>query len=139
MSRPVNDTLIGSTDPELIASMMEESTLTTIQLDKKSILTKALLHQIAFFEIAGMFIFTYGVTCAKSIKLLDLQVSLSVIISVSFSGFLCGATFNPCVSLMNLIRKENKINWQIILVMFISQIIGTLMGGALGYALNGVQ
>jgi glycerol uptake facilitator-like aquaporin len=103
------------------------------------VLTKASLHQIAFFEIAGMFMFTYGITCASSPRLLDLQVSLAVIVSVAFCGFLCGATLNPCVALMNLIRKENKITWRMTLTLFFSQIIGTLMGGALGYALNGVE
>lgn len=86
-----------------------------------------------------MFIFTYGITCSPSVKLLDLQVSLAVLFSVAFCGFMCGATLNPCVALMNMIRKENKITWRILIVLFFSQIIGTLMGGALGYALNGVE
>jgi glycerol uptake facilitator-like aquaporin len=119
--------------------MLEESTLTAVVIDKKSVLTKAHFSQILFFEIGGMFLFTYGVSCCHSLALLDLQISLSVIISVCFSGFLCGANFNPCISLMCLIRRDNKITWKMFLVLLSGQIIGTFMGGSLGYALNGIK
>lgn len=86
-----------------------------------------------------MFLFTYGITCCHNAMLLDLQVSLSVIISVCFSGFLCGANFNPCISLMSLIRRNNRITLKMFGVLVLGQIIGTFMGGSLGYALNGVK
>lgn len=120
-------------------SMLEESTLTAVVIEKKSSLTKAHFSQILFFEMGGMFLFTYGITCAHSKALLDLQVSLSVILGVCFSGFLCGANFNPCVSLMSFIRKNNRISWQMLGMLLLGQIIGTFMGGSFGYALNGVK
>lgn len=86
-----------------------------------------------------MFIFTYGLTCAKDKVVQDLQVSLSILAGVCMSGFLCGANLTPIVTLMGKIRKNNQITWNIFWVLIAGQVIGCFMGGSLGYALNGVK
>jgi glycerol uptake facilitator-like aquaporin len=73
-------------------------------LPAKSFLIKASLIQLFLFEVIGMIIFSYGITCTTTDGI-DFQVMISILLGVIISGYLCGANFNPCVTLMNLIRK----------------------------------
>ena len=82
---------------------MEES-LFVSTLPAKSFLIKASLSQLFLFEVLGMTIFSYGLTCTTTDGI-DVQVGISLLLGIIISGYLCGANFNPCVTFMNLIRK----------------------------------
>ena len=68
---------------------------------------------------------------------IDVQVTVSVLLGIIISGYLCGANFNPCVTLMNLIRKESKFTWRVAVTLFAAQIIGELIGTSLGIIVGG--
>lgn len=138
-SANVNKTLMGTTTEEdhtsNVVSSLEES-LFVSSLPAKSFLTKASLAQLFLFELIGMIIFSYGLTCVTTDGI-DVQVTISVLLGIIISGYLCGANFNPCVTLMNLIRKESKFTWKIALTLFSAQMIGALIGTSIGILVDG--
>lgn len=84
-----------------------------------------------------MIIFSYGLTCATTDGI-DVQVMISVLLGIIISGYLCGANFNPCVTLMNLIRKDSRFTWRIALTLFVAQLVGAIVGTSLGILVDGV-
>jgi glycerol uptake facilitator-like aquaporin len=86
-----------------------------------------------------MIIFTYGVTCPDSYEELDFQITIAILLGICFSGYMSGGNFNPGVTLMNFIRKDNKITLKMLIVYLVAQILGTFIGGSLGFAYNGAM
>ena len=138
-SANINRTLLGTTTEEAELnnpSSLEESLLVT-NLPAKSFLVKASAAQLFLFEVLGMIIFSYGLTCTTTDGL-DVQVMISVLLGIIISGYLCGANFNPCVTLMNLIRKDSKFTWKVALTLIAAQFIGATIGTSLGILVDGV-
>lgn len=84
----------------------------------------------------GMFLFVYGITSLQNIANLDRQLTFSFSLAVCFSAFLCGAHLNPMITFMNFIRKDNKINFNLVLTYVLAQITGGMVGALLGHYYN---
>ena len=136
INRTLLNTVTSDESPDLRISSLEESRLVS-SLPAQSILVKAGLTQLFLFEVFGMTIFSYGLTCTSNDGV-DIQVTISLLMGIIISGYLCGANFNPCITLMNLIRKESRFTLKVAGTLLSGQFVGAMIGTSIGILTDGV-
>ena len=101
-------------------------------------MNRALQLQLILYEVVGMFIFIYGISCFPCNIRLELETMVSLLIAIVICAPLCGANLNPAITLCNFFRKENKYSSKIVWIYLLAQFVGAMLALGVAYILNDV-